>query len=297
MDEQLDILYWVPEQGVYVGATGPAEAVLDNRSDRLVVHQDGEDGTPVAVLVLDPSLARHQNLIQSALAVSALALENARLQTSLRAELSATQQARARLLHGAMEERRRLERDLHDGAQQRLLGIGLQIARVKDRAGDEDLVAQLEGAQAELQKAREELRDLARGIYPAVLTQSGLGPAIETVAERLPIPMRTTIPQQRWDVEVEGAAYMVICEALANSVKHAGPCMATVEVRQEPRELSIRVVDDGKGDSSLNDPASLPGLRDRVVAMGGRVAIRSTALHGTELNAWIPLAGQPPTEG
>jgi signal transduction histidine kinase len=175
------------------------------------------------VLVYDPSLLDDEAFVNAAAAAARLALENARLQAELRAQLVAVRASRARIVEAGDNERRRLERDLHDGAQQRLLGIRLALQLARNHAGDtrevEDLLAE---AEHELDGTLDELRALARGIHPAVLTEEGLGPALETLARRSAVPVAiASLSQARLPAQIEAAAYFVASEALANVAKHA----------------------------------------------------------------------------
>src|SRR5207249_4829505 len=164
------------------------------------------------------------SLLASAGAAARLALENERLQAELRAQLAELRASRARIVSAGDEERRRLERDLHDGAQQRLLSLGLalQLARAKlgpDANGAAELVAEADG---ELRAALDELRELARGIHPAVLSEQGLAAALKTLAERSPILVTIAeVPDQRLSTPAEAAAYFLVSEALANVAKYA----------------------------------------------------------------------------
>jgi signal transduction histidine kinase len=292
-DPRLEINYWVADRRAFVTGAGTVPVPPADGEERMVVHVRSSDGGPLAAVITDPGLRRHQELVDSAVAVSGLALENARLQAGRRAHLAAVQEARRRLLSVGLDERRRLERDLHDGAQQRLLAIAMRLGAIEARGLDDHLATEVGRARAELGMALEDLRRLAHGIYPAVLTQSGLGPAIEAVAERLPVPIIIDVPARRWSEEVESTAYFVVCEALSNVVKHASALTALVQadVRSPAGAgpvLEIEITDDGVGSAALGGPASLMHLRDRLAAVGGELSVVSRVGVGTDVVASIP---------
>lgn len=286
-DPTLDVWYWVPEQQGYVDDQGEVRSPNEGQ-DRCVVDVVTNDGRPMALVRTDPALQRHRTLLDSAVAVSRLAIENAQLQASLRAQLLAVREARARLMRGGLEQRRQLERDLHDGAQQRLLAVNMRLSAI-GRATDDDATAQaVESARHELLQALEELRNLAHGLYPAALSHWGLEIALEAVIGRLPLPVHANIPPSRWPPDVESAAYLITCEALSNACKHAGPCTVKLDISQRGQDLVIDITDDGVGSPNLNTGRSLSAIRDRVDAMGGHVFVDSAPGAGTRLVAEIP---------
>jgi signal transduction histidine kinase len=164
----------------------------------------------------------------------------------------------------------------------------MRLAAVPAHTADPVALTVIDGARDELHHALEELRDLARGIHPAVLTQAGLAAALESMAERLLMPVELDVPQQRWDPAVESTAYFVACEALANTVKHAQATRAHVEVHDDGRALYLSVTDDGRGAVDLTAGSGLTGLRDRVAALGGELNVVSRPGAGTRLTAEIP---------
>jgi signal transduction histidine kinase len=192
------------------------------------------------------------------------------------------------------EARRRLERDLHDGAQQRLVTLSMELRAARARAdarGDVDLTARLVAAEQELARSLAELRELARGIHPAILTQNGVGAALRSLAEHATIPVDLrSVPEGRFPSEVEATAYFVVSEALANVTKHADASRAWVAVDDAGDRLAIDVGDDGVGGASLNGGSGLRGLADRVGALGGRLDVLSEPGTGTVLHAEIPCA-------
>ena len=242
------------------------------------------------MLVHDPSLLDDPELVAAVGAAATLALENARLQVELRAQLAEVRASRARILQAGDAERRRIERDLHDGAQQRLLGIRLALQLARGRVGDDAAVDELLAeADTEVVGALDELRSLARGIHPALLTDEGLGPALAALARRTPVPVELNVARERLPQAVEATAYFVACEALANVVKHADARHATIEVTRTNGRVAIEVADDGAGGAD-SAGAGLSGLRDRVEALDGRLEVASPAGGGTRVTAAIPCA-------
>jgi PAS domain S-box-containing protein len=204
--------------------------------------------------------------------------------------------SRARLVTAGDEERRRLERNLHDGAQQRLVSVSLslRLARAKLGADPGEAEELLSAANAELSVALEELRELARGIHPAVLTERGLGPALASLADRTPLPVELELEtDRRLPGQVEAAAYYVVSEALANVAKYARASAVSVRVAQEDGQAVIEVVDDGVGGADPELGSGLRGLADRVEALDGRLAVESRPGDGTRVRAVIPLPMTP----
>jgi PAS domain S-box-containing protein len=200
--------------------------------------------------------------------------------------------SRARLVHAADTERRRLERNLHDGAQQRLisLSIALRLARAK-HATDAALVESLlESAVRDVEEAIRELREIARGLHPAILTDRGLPPALGALAARSPLPVELRdLPAERLPESLEAAAYYIVAEALTNVAKHACATRATVSVRRRDDVVSVEVCDDGRGGATMREGSGLLGLRDRVDALGGSLALTSARGRGTAVRALLPL--------
>jgi PAS domain S-box-containing protein len=214
------------------------------------------------------------------------------LQQALQERLVELQASRARIVETADAERRRLERDIHDGAQQRLLAtrLSLRLATERLRRGDADgAQAVIADADRQLEAAVDELRALAHGIHPAVLTDEGLGAALEVLARRSPVPVELTVAlQDRLPPAVETAVYFFACEALTNVVKHADASKSVVTIRQDGDELAVTVDDDGVGGADEGHGRGLRGLRDRVEALGGEMVVENLAGGGTRLRAGIP---------
>jgi signal transduction histidine kinase len=217
--------------------------------------------------------------------------ELGRLQDELRASLEDLRESRARIVEAGDTERRRLERNLHDGAQQRLIAVSqlLNLARRRldtDAAAARDL---LEGASTELTEAHEELRELARGIHPASLTMGGLRPALSVLAQRSTVPVHVeAVPEERLPATVEVAAYYLVSEALTNVAKYAQASLVTITVVREDGRAIVEVADDGVGGVDLNAGSGLVGLSDRVEALSGRLEVESPPGMGTRVRAIIP---------
>jgi signal transduction histidine kinase len=216
----------------------------------------------------------------------ALALEGA----DARAELNAS---RARILEAAFTERRRLERNLHDGAQQRLVALAIQLRMLERRLDEPERAGPLlRAATEELEQALEELRELARGLHPAVLHDRGLAPALETLAARAPLPVSVEgVPDERLGEPLEAAVYFVVAESLTNAVKHAEASELRVRMDATAGELRVEIADDGRGGADPDTGSGLRGLADRVEALGGRLALDSPPGAGTVVRAALPLGG------
>jgi signal transduction histidine kinase len=214
------------------------------------------------------------------------------LDAELRESLEELRASRARIVEAADAERRRLERDLHDGAQSRLVALAMLLRSARKRAdADPELAAVLDRAQDELQTSLAELRELARGIHPAVLSDRGLEPALHAVVDRVPVPVDLEVDTpERLPAPVETAAYFVVSEALANVAKYARASQASVAVRRVNGRVSVDVADDGVGGADRARGSGLRGLADRVAALDGTLELDSPAGRGTRLHAEIPLS-------
>jgi signal transduction histidine kinase len=221
-----------------------------------------------------------------------LSVENERLQAEVEAQLGEVRESRARIVAAGDAERRRVERDLHDGAQQRLVSLTLALRLARQRVGDDadpELRLSLEQASAEARSALSELRELARGIHPQILTEAGLGSAIQSLADRSSVDVVVQLgTDERFSPSVEAAAYFVISEALANVAKYAGASRAHVRTSWQDGELTVEIADDGVGGAAAGFGGGLRGLADRLSAIGGRLEIVSPVGGGTRLVASIP---------
>jgi signal transduction histidine kinase len=292
-DPSLELVYWLPEDERFVDGEGHEFDLPEPGSGRAVTKVERE-GEVVAALVHDAVLQEEQGGYVDAIgAAASLALENERLEAELRSKVEELRASRQRMLRIGLEERRRLERDLHDGAQQRLVSMALnmRLARARlreDPGGAENL---LEGAAGELDAALEELRELARGIHPALLSERGLETALETLARRAPLPVRLErVPDERLPEAVELAAYFVVAEALTNVAKYAAASRATVDIDRVNAKLVVQVMDDGVGGADPETGTGLRGLADRLAVIEGRLEIDSEPGKGTTITAKIPCA-------
>jgi signal transduction histidine kinase len=217
--------------------------------------------------------------------LAATAIANAEAQAALTA-------SRARIVAAADQARRRIERDLHDGAQQRLVSLALQLRGVQADVppGAGELAQRLEGVVTEVTGVLEELRELARGLHPAVLSESGLGPALRALARRSAVPVSVDVQVAgRLPEPVETAAYYVVSEALTNAAKHAHASAAEVEVAAGDGVLQVRVRDDGSGGADFGHGSGLVGLKDRIEALGGRIWLHSPPGAGTVVQIVLPV--------
>ena len=274
-DPDLELAYPVGE-GRYADVRGrPVDlASLDGRVATPLVRE----GRPVALVLHRTGLLDNPELIEEVASAARLALENERLQAEARAQLADLRSSRVRIIEAGDAERRRLERDLHDGAQQRLVGLSLALRLLRSQLGsdqDHELVARLDEAEAELRRAVAELRELAHGIHPAVLSDEGLAAAVEALAEDAQAPLRiAAIPQERFPVGVETAAYLIVDEAAK-----AGAVRVSAERRGGALVVDIE---------AEAEPEGLLDLEDRVGALDGRLGVERAADGGVRIRAEIP---------
>jgi signal transduction histidine kinase len=291
-DPSLELALWLPERGAYVDVAGKPVELPPPGSSRAVTVL-GRPEAPVAAIVHDPVLLERRALLDAAGAAARLALENERLQAALRAQLAELRASRSRIVHAADDERRRLERDLHDGAQQRLISVGLalQLAQAALGPSANGATELLRDADTELREALEELRELARGIHPAVLTEQGLPAALATLAERASVPVTIVdVPAERLPAPIEAAAYFLVSEALANTARYASASSVRVSVSKTNGRVVIDVDDDGVGGAVLGGGSGLRGLADRLRALDGELDVESQPGRGTHLHAVVPCA-------
>jgi signal transduction histidine kinase len=289
-DPSLEVAYWVPASARYVDSSGHAIELPQPGWGRTATVVERE-GAPVAALVHDPALAENGELVQSVCAAAALTLENARLQAELRARLAELQASRARLVTATDSERRRIERDLHDGTQQRLVSIAMALGLAESKlAADRPAVEPiLREARDALTVALAELRELTQGIRPAILVERGLAAALDDLSRRAALPVRLDLAVSgRLPEQVEGAAYFVASEALANAAKHSHASEVLLAASRKGGVLVLEVADDGIGGAAPGGGTGLRGLADRIEALGGRLTVSSPPGRGTTLRAEIP---------
>jgi len=287
-DSTLQLAFRLPDGAGYLDTTGQVVDPARPGPGRAVTPVTEASG---AVLVHDGGLEQEPQLIRLTAAAASMALEHTRLQAEVQAQLEQVRASRARLVEAGDAERRRLERDLHDGAQQRLVTLSLALGMARDRAAEADpeLGSLIESASKEAREALTELRELARGIHPAVLTETGLTGAIQALVERSPVATTiTAVPHQRYPAAIEATAYFVVSEALANVAKHARADGAQVMIRKFPGRLLVEVSDDGAGGARSEGGSGLRGLADRVASVGGVLRVDSPPGGGTRLEADIP---------
>jgi signal transduction histidine kinase len=287
-DPTLELRYFLPESQLYVDADGiPAEdSPLDTR------HR-----TPIERAGLPIGLALHQrpaeedpDLLRRLIEAGGLAVEIVRLRVELRRQLAEVEASRARIVAAGFEERRRIERDLHDGAQQRLVTVGLALRHMQhelDETSGAPVSRSLDSAVGELSVAIQELRELARGLPPSQL-DAGLEPALRELASRSPVPVEVRASGERPPASVEAAAYFIACEGLTNAVKHAHASKVVLSAARHNGSLIVSVTDDGVGGADGTGGSGLRGLADRIAAQGGTLDISSEPGAGTTLTAELP---------
>jgi signal transduction histidine kinase len=286
-DPGLRLLVFLPESEVYVGVDGVAATIPDDDgAERIPIDREG---APVGV-VLHRGGRDDPALVRDVVEAGGLAVEITRLRVELRRQLVEVGASRARIAAAADEERRRIERDLHDGAQQRLVSIGLGLRHAQHQLGTatpQDAGRTLDDAVAEVTVAITELRELARGLPPGQL-DAGLAPAFEDLARRAPVPVQVRVPAERFDRELEGAAWFIGCEGVTNAVKHAHATHIALQAGRTGGKMVLTVADDGIGGAAPIDGSGLSGLADRVAALGGVLRIDSRPGAGTTLTAELP---------
>jgi signal transduction histidine kinase len=290
-DPALTVAYWSADADDFIGPDGSPIAVPADGSGRAVTVLE-RNGTPLATIVHDAALLDDPGLVASVASALRLAVENDRLHAEVATQLDEVRASRARVVAAGDAERKRLERDLHDGAQQRLvsLTLALRLARTKLGAdGDPDVALSLDQASGEAKAALAELRELARGIHPQILTEAGLEAALQSLADRSPLDVSLESgTRERFSAAVEGAAYFVVSEALANVAKYADASHALIRTDLRDDGLTIEIADDGVGGADPAGGSGLRGLADRLAAVDGTLEITSPTGGGTRLLVRIP---------
>lgn len=294
-DPSLRVAYWSPTSQRFEDAAGEPVDLLEIGPGQAVTMLE-RDGVTEAAIFHDAILLEEPGLMASVASAMRLAVANDRLTTEVEAQLEEVRASRVRIVEAGDRERRRVERDLHDGAQQRLVALSLELQvarRALGDGGDPAVLRSLDRAVDEAKAALTELRDLALGIHPLILTESGLGAAVESLADRTSVDVEVDVGSQRYPPAVEGAAYFVISESLANVTKYADATKATVCVQEVDDHLTIEVADDGIGGADPLGGSGLRGLVDRMAALDGTISIVSPIGGGTHISARIPT--NPPT--
>jgi signal transduction histidine kinase len=285
-DPLAELRFWLPETDAYADASGET---LELPSDARAQTQIHRDDVRTAVLLHDPSLLERRDLLSGVLAAAALSIEMARLRVEVRLQLAEVEASRTRIVEAGYEERRRLERDLHDGAQQRLVSLGVQLRRLQLSLPKDARVLSpaIDQAVEEVGATIGDLRQIAAGVRPARL-DDGLAAALRDLARSSPVPVDVEAPQERVAASVEAAAYFVACEALTNAVKHGSASKVAVRAFRENGTLHVSVSDDGVGGAVVRRGSGLAGLRDRVAAHGGTREVVSPRGGGTRVEVELP---------
>jgi signal transduction histidine kinase len=286
-DPTAELLFRLAGSAAYADGSGRIVVgpAADGRAATRVEHRGQEVGLVLHV----PALLDRPDLLGSVLAAASLAVELARLRVEVRLQLAEVEESRARVVRAGYEERRRLERDLHDGAQQRLVTLGIVLRRLQRSLPREARILgpALDSAVDEIGLAIEDLRTLAAGVRPPRLDE-GLAAALADLARATPVPVDVDSTDERLPAEVEAAAYFVVCEAVTNAVKHGGPSQVHVEATVADGTLELVIADDGTGGATAGQGTGLSGLADRVEAQGGTLRIHSPRGAGTRIEARIP---------
>ena len=286
-DPTLTVAYWLAEQSRYVDEAGrPIE--LGAAGDSRVSTPIEEEGARVAALVHDPAVLDDPALTAAVAAATRVALSNVRLQAEVQARVAEVEASRRRIVDAGDAERRRLEMELREGAERRLERVAALLAAS---------APPLSGVGEAVEAVRRELRELARGIRPAALTDGGLAAALPELARRSAVPVRVVVPERRFAPAVEAATYFVCSEGLANVAKYAAASEVLVEVVCDGATVRLLVEDDGVGGAVPLRGSGLAGLADRVEALGGRLRVDSRPGRGTRLVADLPAAGSRSTTG
>jgi signal transduction histidine kinase len=289
-DPEVELAYWVPNQDDYVDSTGRLMP-LDPPSKGKIATVIEHEGRRIGAIIHDAELAEERDLVRAVGATAALTLENERLDAELRAHVDELRASRARIITAGYTERQRLERDLHDGAQQRLMALGINLRLARDLVTSDTRAAGtlLDASLEELNQATRELRELARGIHPAVLTDRGLDAALNGLAGRSPVPVELVQTlDERLPSSVESAVYFVVAEALTNVARYAQAHAVRVTVVRRNGRVDVQVSDDGVGGADPAHGSGLRGLSDRVAALDGRLELTSADGTGTTVKATIP---------
>jgi signal transduction histidine kinase len=288
-DPSLSVAFWLPEFESWADLEGRAVSLPQPGSGRSATLID-RDGASMAALLHDEELKDEPELLSAVGAAAAIALENGRLQAEQKAHLEELRGSRARVVEAGQKERQRLERNLHDGAQQRLIALSLELSLLEKRFGDDaDAATRLDRVRREIAISLDELRAVARGLHPAVLSGHGLDVALQSIAAQSPTPVQLNVSLDgRLREPIEVAAYYVVSEALANVAKHARATSVSVDVACVGELAVVEVVDNGIGGAQTERGSGLRGLADRVEAHGGRLRVWSPAGGGTRLRAELP---------
>jgi signal transduction histidine kinase len=299
-DPGVEVFWWDDERGGYRDEDEhPVELPVDADSPtRTLLPITAGDGSPIAVIRHDRALAENERLLDGVSTALRLSMDNRQLRGEIERTLDQVRESRQRIVEAGDEARKRLERDLHDGSQQQLVALAMQLRTVitsARNAGQDDVADELEGLLTRLSVALRELRELARGIHPTALVEGGLALALPELASRCPVPVvvEADLPERMPEL-VESTGYFVASECLANIARHSQARQAWLRAEREGETLRLTVRDNGRGGADHSAGSGIRGLADRVEAIGGTLELRSPHGEGTTIVVTLPLAD--PTE-
>ena len=287
-DPTLVLAFPAPSGSGFVDPGGQQIEIPQERGPDRGLARLERDGETLALLAYDSAIDQEDpGRIGVVASVARLAIENERLAAQVRAQLEEVRASRARIVEAGDAERRRIERDLHDGAQQRLVALAMRLDQARE--GSAGAATLIDETTAELLRAIREVRDLARGLHPTILTDAGLAAAVEALAERTPFPVKVSVTESRFSPEIEAAAYYVVAEGLTNIARYAGATEARVEASANDGRLLVTVTDNGRGGADPAAGSGLRGLMDRLAAIDGELSVSSPLGEGTTLSATFPV--------
>jgi signal transduction histidine kinase len=290
-DRSLEIGYWLPDRRIYVDTDGRALTLPTPSSNRsMTVLEHG--GQPVAALIHDRAVLDDPGLVEAVSSAAQLAAANAQLRAEVQAQVEELAVSRSRILEAGDEQRRQLERRLHDGAAARLRALAVILRSGRRSATGKQTTAQIAHAEDQLQHTLEDLHRLANGLHPRVLTEQGLSDALADLVRDVPLQVSLEVTKAELPPRVAAAAYFVCAEALSNAAKHAAASRATVVVTTTDGRIDVEIADDGVGGADAGRGSGLRGLADRVEVLGGKLQVESVPGRGTRLTAEIPLDGE-----
>ncbi|WP_353826809.1 sensor histidine kinase [Agromyces sp. SYSU T0242] len=299
-DDSVRVYWWEEDRGRYVDASGQPMDSADAGRGHSILPVASPTGLPIALIVHDRALTDNMRLLDGVSSALRLSVDNGRLRSDLERTLDQVRQSRQRIVEAGDEARRRIERDLHDGAQQQLVSLGMNLrlaANTARQQGQEDLAAELERSIGTLNEGLKELRELAHGIHPTLLSQGGLALAIPELAGRCPVPVDVGVQAEgRLPELIESTAYFAVAETLANVAKHSQATRAWVRAYVEGDDLVLVVRDNGVGGASLDRGTGMLGIVDRVDAVGGSIELTSPRGAGTTVTVRMPAALEASTD-
>jgi signal transduction histidine kinase len=289
-DPTLTLLRWLPDQASFVDGRGNPQPLPDRSTGRACMVLE-RHGTPVGALVFDEALQDQPQLLAAVRSATALALENQQMEQQLRDQLIEVRRSRERIVTAGDSRRRQLERDLHDGAQQRLVAVSMELARAQRATDSHEVQSLVEQARTNLSDALDELRELARGVYPPSLRERGLAGSITALAERSAVPVELDLRTcNGLPAHVELAAYFICAEAVTNATKYAKASSVRICIDGNDREMRMEIADNGIGGAQPGPDGGLLGIADRAAALGGTLSIDSPEGKGTMIRAIIPFS-------